>query len=239
MGERIRSNIKGYVLYIVIAVIGMALFSGAQNLLHQNPQLFQGGEMIDLNEYVAEGKEFPEDEFARLEVKVVAGPYATYTTSNESRFGTTFKSGEDYFYVVLLEDMRLMTVSVSNPQDIAAMDELAEAGDRYEGDKGIFREADFPSHTLTGKLKTMTNEELIGYYHSAIKAAGVSPQLVNVTLLELDTSAVRAEKVLLYVGGPVALAAIVIILLAVRSRKKRREEEEHQRRMAEREEAGL
>lgn len=239
VGERIKNNIKGYVLYIVIGLVVLGIFSGAENLLHQNAGLFQGGELVDLNECIASGKELPLNEFGRLELKAVAGSYASYTTSNESRFGMKFQSGVDYYYLVLLEDMRVMTVVVSNPQDIAALDELVAAVEAYEGDAGIFSEPDFPSHTFTGKLKTMTDEEMIGYYQDAVRQAGLSPLQFNVTMLELDTTAIRAEKALLILGAPIALIAIVVLVLVRRSKRRRQEQEEYQRRMAEREEAGL
>lgn len=230
---RIGSAIGSYLLYAIVLVIFLALFSGGENLLHQNSKLFQGGKSIDLNEVIASGKELPMDEFVHLDLKAVAGQYATNTSSNET-YGAKFKSGVDYYYLVLLEDLRVMTVITSDPKDVAALDELSEALDQYDGSDSIFENAGFPSHTFTGKLVKLTNDQIIGYYKQAASVAGVDASPFEVTMIALDATAVRTDQVLLYAGVPLA-AIVLAIILVRRSKKKQREEEEaYQRRMAER-----
>lgn len=226
------SMILSYLLYAIVAVAVIALFSGGQNWLHSHNRVFREGSAENLNEIIAAGQELPMDQFVSLEVKGVLGTYATNTTSNTSNLsgGAKFTSGVDYYYAVVLEDGRIITVIACDRQDTDGLNAVSDALDAYAGSGSLFDDPAFPSYTITGKLRELTDQKVIGYYNSTLSAAGFDSASFGYTTIALDASAVRTDRVLLVVGA-VALG-LVILILARRSARKREQEEERLRREA-------
>ena len=84
------SALLRYVIGIVVAMVIFYLFSEGGNLLRQNNNSQRKAE-ISLNDYIDQGKEFPEKEYVSLNVRWVIGPYATETTT--STYGPRGSSG--------------------------------------------------------------------------------------------------------------------------------------------------
>ncbi|MBQ8110552.1 MAG: hypothetical protein IJ124_10370 [Clostridia bacterium] len=215
-GKKIGAAMGGWLVYALVGILVVALLSGGSDFLHRHSEFLRSGKTEDLNAYIAQGKAYPMDEFVSANIKFVAGEYAN-STSSYSTMGAKFQSGQDHYYVVVLEDMTIMTVIVSNQADIDAMDRLAEATQNYNGPVGIFDSPTFPSYTVSGRLETLTDSKIIGYYNNTV--SGADKSTFNVSMIALNATATRSENILLYIVLPIA--AVIILLVVRNSRKKK------------------
>lgn len=210
-----------YIIGIVVAMVIFYLFSEGGNLLRQNNNSQRKAE-ISLNDYIDQGKAFPEKEYVSLNVRWVIGPYATETTTSTygSRYsdgGLTATTGVNYFYYVVLEDMTLLTVKTANNAEVETLDRMSEWLLNVDG---------FPMNgetfTLQGKLEEMTQADLLKEYKANLSIFGLTENDPEVRYLVLDTTEGREG---LYIGIVIVVAA-VIIALVIRSRGKKKKAQE-------------
>ena len=237
--RRIGRFIASYLVYIVVALVVLGMISGGQGWLHAHNRFLRQGDAPSLNDTIARGEDFPMGEFVKLDVKGVLGSYATNTASTES-FGASFESGKDHYYAVVLEDMRIMTIIASDKEEMRQLDALSDAVAAYDGDEGVFSDAEFPSYTIVGKLETLTDQEVLTYYNRALESIGIRSDNADITTIALNATSPRLTNILLYFVAPIA-ALILVVVLARRSQKRREEEEaeERRRREADRMSSGL
>lgn len=231
------SRMLGVLVYIIVGIVIIAIFSGGQNYLHQHNSFLRQGDAPSLNEMRARGEAFPEGQFVSLEVKGVLGNYATNTSSTETH-GAKFQTGVDYYYLVVLEDLTVITVIASDQEDIRQLDALVDAVNKYNG-TSLFSEPDFPSYTITGKVQELKNKDVLRYYDEALSYGGFDNSYFNVTHIAVNASDVRTDKVLLYIVLPIAALILIAILIHRRNKRNREEEARIQREAAERAESGL
>lgn len=215
------SALLRYVIGIVVAMVIFYLFSEGGNLLRQNNNSQRKAE-ISLNDYIDQGKEFPEKEYVSLNVRWVIGPYATETTTSTygprgSSGGLTATTGVNYFYYVVLDDMTLMTIKSANNAEVETLDRMSEWLLGVDG---------FPTNgetfTLQGKLEKMTQSDLLKEYKSNLSIFGLTENDPEVRYLVLDTTEGREG---MYIGIVIVVAAIVIALV-IRSRGKKKKAQE-------------
>lgn len=230
-------RILGLLVYIIVGIVIIAIFSGGQNWLHQHNGFLRQGDAPSLNEMRARGEDFPEGQFVSLEVKGVLGSYATNTSSTETH-GAKFQTGMDYYYLVLLDDFTLMTVIACDQEDIRQLDALVEAVNDYSGNT-LFTDPSFPSYTITGKVQELTNKDVLRYFNEALGYAGLNNAYFTVTHYAVNASDVRTDRVLLYIVLPIAALILIAILIHRRNKRIRDEEARYQRESAEQAGGGL
>lgn len=217
-----------YIIGIVAAIAIFYLFSEGGNLLRQNNNSQRKAE-ISLNDYIDQGKEFPEKEYVSLNVRWVIGPYATETTtstygSRYSKGGLTATTGVNYFYYVVLEDMTLMTVKTANNAEVDVLDKMSDwllDVDGYPTNGQTF--------TLQGKLKKMTQSDLLKEYKANLSIFGLTASDPEVRYLMLDTTEGREG---MYIGIVIVIAAIVIARVIIKRGKKKKAQDEADTKMA-------
>ena len=210
-----------YIIGIVAATVIFYLVSEGGNLLRQNNNSQRKAE-ISLNDYIDQGKAFPEKEYVSLNVRWVIGPYATETTTSTygprgSSGGLTATTGVNYFYYVVLEDMTLMTIKSANNAEVETLDRMSEWLLNVDG---------FPmngeTYTLQGKLEKMTEADLLAEYKANLSIFGLTANDPEVRYLVLDTTEGREG---LYIGIVIVVAAVIIALI-IRSRGKKKKAQE-------------
>ena len=231
------SRMLGVLVYIIVGIVIIAIFSGGQNWLHQHNGFLRQGDAPSLNEMRARGEDFPEGQFVSLEVKGVLGNYATNTSSTETH-GAKFQTGVDYYYAVILDDLTVLSVIASDQEDVRQLNALAEAQEQYTGDN-LFQDPNFPSYTITGKVQELKNQEVLRYFNEALPASILYNSSFTVTHYAVNASDVRTDRVLLYIVLPIAVLILIAILIHRRNKRNREEEARIQREAAERAESGL
>lgn len=231
-------RILGYLVYIIVGIVIIAIFSGGQNWLHQHNGFLRQGDAPSLNEMRARGEDFPEGQFVSLEVKGVLGNYATNTSSTETH-GAKFQTGMDYYYLVVLDDLTVMTVIASDEEDIRQLDALVEAVSNYDSDISPFADPEFPSYTITGKVEELTNKDILRYFDEALAYGGLNDAYLTITHYAVNASAVRTDRVLLCIVLPIAALILIAILIHRRNKRIRDEEARYQREAAEQAGGGL
>ena len=210
------------ILRVVLGFILVAVFAAGSNFLHANSKLLRTTKTKDLNEILQNGEEYPVGEFVSLKVWFPLGAYAeesstiSYGHSNEG--GLT--SGTDYYYVVYLEDQTFMSLKLSNNEDIKAIDKIFD--DLMEMES-IESADDLSSYVLSGKLTTLTDDEIIGYYKEALSDMDFDPNGENVRLYVLDTTAIPTQNIIILVVCVAAVIGAVYLIFRLQKKKKKEE----------------
>ena len=210
------------ILRVVLGFILVAVFAAGSNFLHANSKLLRTTKTKDLNEILQNGEEYPVGEFVSLEVWLPLGAYAeesstiSYGHSNEGGF----TSGTDYYYVVYLEDQTFMSLKLSNNEDIKAIDKIFD--DLMEMES-IESADDLNSYVLSGKLTTLTDDEIIGYYKEALSDMDFDPNGENVRLYVLDTTAIPTQNIIILVVCVAAVIGAVYLIFRLQKKKKKEE----------------
>jgi len=208
------SSIFAYIFYIVVSIGVFYLLSNVGNWIHQNDSL-QRNASISLNALIDSQQPLPEGEFVSLDTRWVIGPIATETSTSSwgSSDGLTATTGVDYYYYAILEDGTIMAIQTSNSKEVETLDRMSEwlldvYGYPMDGETIL----------LQGKLKQMTEREIISIYNEYLYIFELEPNDPSVHYLILDTTAGRIGNVLV-IGAVVALIAIVV-LVRVSAKKK-------------------
>ena len=219
-----KRGIPGTILYIILRVVlafaVVAVIAGVSNFFHSNSKFLQARDAVNLNEIIASGEEFPEGEFVTLQVYYPIGNYAesksSLTVGSDSN-GGGFTSGVDQYYMILLEDSTLMSLKISNTEDIKALDEL----NTLLGETDDW--ASLPDYVeVTGKLTTLTDPEIVSFYEEALGYLDLTTSDSNVRMYLLDATEIPGSNMLLFAGIIVGVILLIILAVTLISRKKKK-----------------
>lgn len=155
------------------------------------------------------------DDYLSLRVKRVLGNYA------ETRHYSSFiPTGTDRFYIVLLDNDEIISLTVKETRDIIKLDNLSKQtwANNQNGEVGL----DVAGITFKGTIKTI-DPKILDYYEDALNRIGISESNMRkiywVTLDATDTPKAAWGMMLLVC----ALDALCIFFLVTSIMKKRRE----------------
>jgi len=207
------SSVLGWIIaLVVIALAGYGITNLTRSINENNNNQKEAD--ISLNDYVKLGKDFPVGKYVSLDVDLVDGPYATYTTTETTNF-LSATSSEDNYYYAYLDDGTVMSICTSNKNEKEKLNRLAAL--TYEQSK-----ARNESIHLLGDLKELTAKDSKGnevkqFFKNGLIGAGISASRMRT--LVLDTRAGRPNYLLYILIGVAAL--ILIVWLSNRSKKKK------------------
>ena len=201
---------------VILGLVGWGLTNLYRTIDENNNSQKQAD--ISLNEYVDSGKDLPVGEYVSLDVRFVAGPYATNTHTETTNYIFTATTAEDDYYVVMLEDNSIISVCTANKAEKEKLNKLAEWWNSVDGTPMTGEVV-----RLQGDLKEMgkssdNEKELMDYYKSFLQSADVSPYDQRVHYVYLDTKTGRTS----YIGWVIGGAAVLILILWFRSRSKKK-----------------
>lgn len=206
-----------YILGIALFGIIFWLFTSGTRILNENNSM-QREAKTALDDYIADGREFPEGEYVSLNVRWVIGPFGTLTSTSTTN-GITATAGVSYYYYAVLEDATVMAIKTENREERAVLDEMSEWLMSVDG---------YPmngkTHKLQGKLIKLQDGDMKKIFREGIQSIfSISPDDPSVRYLVLDTTAGRGDLYFIIIFSLAAVA--VVIMLIRRSRKKRLEAE--------------
>ena len=219
MEERQRSDyVKGAVIRYLIAIVAVALVGGIFNLVHSNSALLtKTKDTRDLNEIIEKGEDFPEGEYVSLNIYWTFGQYAGSTQEisvGHSKSG--FTSGNDYYYLIMLEDYTLMSLKVSDNSIIRALDAQAERLQKADSLEEL-RE----SVNVTGKLSVLDDGEIKEYYQETLTLLGVDFENNEICrMYVLDTTSIPGRNLLIMCAAIAGVVLILILIAVIFSKKK-------------------
>ena len=209
-----------YILYTVIAVCVFYAVTYAGNWLNANNDTQKQAE-ISLNAALENGDVMPVGEYVSLKARWIIGPYATQTEYREMNFGGSgdglkATTRETEYYYVILEDSTFMSVATANDKEKETLNRMTDWLLNVDG-----YPMDGETITLQGKLDTLKDEELLGFYREYFpQIFGIPEDSPLVRTIVLDTTAGRENG---QIAGTVAIVAVVavIVLLKMRRNKKK------------------
>ena len=214
MGKKKGGSVLVWIIgFLVIGLIGYGITNLSRVISENNDN--QKKANISLNDYIRDGRDFPVGKYVSLDVRWVAGPYAT-NTHTETTNGISSTSGVDQYYAVVLEDDSIMSICTSNKKEIEKLDQMAKW---LEGVPGLPTNGEVLH--LQGDLKELSDmagknsDQLTGYYKTFLSGA-----TKKVRYLVLNTKAGRDGIYLWLFGG----AAVLILILWIRHRSKKKKE---------------
>ena len=203
------------VFRIVVGLLVVAFFTFGFNLLHQHASFLTKGDTVDMDAILEEGGEYPVGEFVHAEAMFILDAFA----SEESKTnGITSK--KDVYYYVILNNRDAVAVKVGSKDLIAIMDKGTQDTFDYLDEKIDY----FDDIPVEGKLKRLTDAELIGYFDEASDEYGFNGENSKITprYYVIDATELRMEKVLLYIVLPLAVIIGVAVIAAAVSRKRKK-----------------
>ena len=211
------SSFLGIIIGIlVVGLIGYGITNLSRTVGENNNS--QRKADVSLNDYIAKGRDLPVGKYVSLDVRFVAGPYATNTHTETTNFIFTATSSEDSYYVAMLDDNTIMAICTSNKEEKEKLDKLAKWWDSVEGMPKTGEVLQLQGDLKEMPEKSDNDKELMGYYKDFLRSANISPYDSSVHYLVLDTRAGRDGIYIWLIGG----AAVLILILWIRSRSKKK-----------------
>lgn len=229
--EKKRGSGRAFLLFVVLIVVSSILFDivdACRMLMEQNRGLQQRAK-ISLNEAFAQNQPLPVGEYVSFDTRWVFGRYATntYTYSLRNRKNQPLKEAkkEKYYYLVVADDLTLMTVATTNLEEIHALDSLVEQTELQISEGELSEEGD--SILLQGNLVELDDSDIKDILVEVLDELGLSADSDYVRYLVLDTDSGRDHVIYKFFG---VLIVGMIAYFAVKENK--RYARERQRREA-------
>lgn len=207
-----------YIGKTIVTLVILLILGGIYGIIHTNNGFLVRGKTEDLTGYLTGNQEeLPVGKYVRLERYIPVGEYASEETTHY-----TFFVDNNRYYVILLEDMTILSARISSKNDAMILDQWSESF-RKSHDK-----MDFSVNNgliLTGKLTRLTNQKVIEYFEKAANLIGFPVGSKAVRYLLLDATAVRVGNVLLYLVLPFVLLVCLLILFLKLDKKRRQEKQ--------------
>ena len=213
-GKGCGGRILGYIIAIGVFIALVAGGAAISSYVSSHSKQFSKADYEDMNALVASGEDLPTGKLGRLSIRWVLGCFAEEENSYTS-YGIKFGSGKSYYYVAILDDLRIIAIQASDEAEIRRLEQMtadyAAADDVYT----------LESQDFEGKIEKLSNKDLKKYYDDALSDAGFKSytDMFSIQYLTLNTAAIPTQNTLMYLG--VALAVIVAAFLFFRARKKK------------------
>lgn len=205
---------------MLLGIVGFKAIYGGINAVDQSRSLQQQAE-ISLNEALEQNQPLPVGEYVSFDVRWVFDSYATNTRTR------TYGDNEDkplaksetveYYYLILADDLTLMSVATVNEEEIRALNSLTEQTISQILAGGLSEEGD--SFLLQGKLIEMDNPEWKSIYEETLEDYGLFvPEMVR--YLVLNTGYGREHVYYKLFGALGVIVVIAVVYWKIREGRK-------------------